>query len=95
MKIAVADTVRIGIMLPLLFVLSVCIQRGSEPTKSIKTSVDTVCTEPRPQMCTKEYKPVCAMLKDGAEKTYSTGCTACVDTKVLSYTQGACRALAH
>jgi hypothetical protein len=59
------------------------------------------CTDPRPQLCTMEYAPVCATRDTGVRcittpcpsselKTYSTGCTACSDAKVSSWVQGAC-----
>ena len=50
----------------------------------------TACKEPRPQMCTREYRPVCAKLEDGSMKTYSNGCTACTDPKVVGYVPDAC-----
>ena len=31
------------------------------------------CLEPRPQICTQEYLPVCANLKDNTKQTYATG----------------------
>ena len=49
-----------------------------------------LCEEPRPQICTREYNPVCGSLKDGATKTGSTGCTSCSDPEVVGYTMGAC-----
>lgn len=49
-----------------------------------------LCEEPRPQICTREYDPVCATLKDGSTKTGSTGCTSCSDPEVISYKKGAC-----
>jgi len=49
-----------------------------------------LCEEPRPQICTREYNPVCAKLQDGSVKTYATGCTSCADSKVEGYTKGAC-----
>jgi len=49
------------------------------------------CPEPRPQICTREYNPVCARLQDGSVKTYATGCTACSDPAVRGYRPGACR----
>lgn len=49
------------------------------------------CEEPRPQICTREYDPVCATLKDGGTKTYATGCTSCADTVVIGYSKGGCR----
>lgn len=50
----------------------------------------TVCTDPRPQVCSREYRPVCTKLKAGSHKTYANGCTACSDPKVVSYTPGKC-----
>ena len=48
------------------------------------------CTDPRPQICTREYNPVCATLDDGSVKSYATGCTACSDEQVTGYRQGSC-----
>ena len=50
----------------------------------------THCTEPRPQICTREYRPVCAQLQNGRSKTYATACTACADSDVAGYVGGAC-----
>jgi len=63
----------------------------------------TPCTNPRPQICTREYRPVCAAVETGIncittprpstkEVTYATGCTACADPKVRSYRPGKCKA---
>jgi len=49
-----------------------------------------ICEEPRPQICTSEYNPVCATLQDGSTKTSSTGCTSCSDQEVVGYKMGAC-----
>lgn len=49
-----------------------------------------LCEEPRPQICTREYDPVCATLKDGGTITGSTGCTSCSDPEVVGYKKGAC-----
>lgn len=48
------------------------------------------CTNPRPEICTMEYVPVCATLKNKKIKTYSTACTACSDSNVISYIAGGC-----
>ena len=59
------------------------------------------CPSERSPMCTREYAPVCATRDTGVrclttpcpsseEKTYSNGCTACADVKVLHYRAGAC-----
>lgn len=60
------------------------------------------CSEPRPQMCTREYKPVCASRDTGVRcvttpcpstewRTYGNACDACSDTKVREYREGACK----
>lgn len=51
----------------------------------------TQCKQPRPEICTREYRPVCATLNTGSEeKTYATGCTACADPAVIKYRESAC-----
>jgi hypothetical protein len=52
----------------------------------------THCTEPRPQICTNEYNPVCATLAGGQRETRATGCTACADAAVVGWVMGACEA---
>ena len=49
-----------------------------------------VCTEPRPEICTMQYDPVCAQMKDGARKTYASDCSACSDQLVDGYSPGEC-----
>jgi hypothetical protein len=61
----------------------------TEKVKNTESKI-TVCTEPRPQICTLQYQPVCALRQDATEKTYATGCTACSDKQVESYREGAC-----
>lgn len=67
---------------------------------SNNTNIQT-CPEERPQMCTKQYAPVCATRDTGIrcikapcpsteERTYGNGCTACADEKVIGFIPGAC-----
>lgn len=49
-----------------------------------------LCEDPRPQICTREYDPVCGTLKNGSAVTGSTGCTSCSDPDVVGYKMGAC-----
>src|SRR5262245_15964444 len=48
------------------------------------------CADPRPQMCTREYRPACGLQRDGSRKTYGNACTACSDPEVVSQAAGAC-----
>ena len=50
----------------------------------------TLCEDPRPQVCTMDYRPVCGSLNDGTVKTYPNGCGACADVNVSSWVEGAC-----
>jgi len=68
----------------------------------IKQSKYIECKGPRPEMCTREYRPVCAKRDTGVRcvttpcsstefVTKSTACVACSDKKVFGYTVGACQ----
>jgi len=55
----------------------------------------TECKEPRPEVCTMDYTPVCGLQRDnGVEqwKTYSNACSACSDSTVIAYVKDACAA---
>ena len=49
-----------------------------------------VCEEPRPEICTMHYDPVCGALEGGSTKTYSNACAACSDRAVTGYTENPC-----
>lgn len=48
------------------------------------------CADPRPQMCTRDYRPACGVHRDGSRKTYGNACSACADADVVSQAAGAC-----
>ena len=52
--------------------------------------IDNLCIDPRPQVCTMNYLPVCGILEDNSKKTYSNACSACSDGNVVGYNKGAC-----
>ena len=72
-----------------VFLTAVLINACS-PVQS-QPEVDKKCTQPRPQVCTMDYQPVCGIQADGTKKTYSNGCSACSDLKVIGYNEGECR----
>ena len=56
-----------------------------------------LCGEPRPQMCTREYRPACGHrcarppCEPEERKTYGNACTACADPQVHFTTPGPCQ----
>ncbi|MFZ5780377.1 MAG: hypothetical protein ACOY4R_09295 [Pseudomonadota bacterium] len=48
------------------------------------------CADPRPKMCTREYRPACGERRDGTRQTYGNACTACSDPEVVTQAAGAC-----
>ena len=46
------------------------------------------CKNPRPQICTMQYAPVCGK---PTNKTYGNGCAACRDSNVFYYVRGKCK----
>jgi hypothetical protein len=61
------------------------------------------CEDPRPEMCTRDYRPVCGARDTGVRcittpcpstewKTYGNACTACSDPEVAGHRPGECPA---
>lgn len=48
------------------------------------------CPDPRPQVCTMEYRPTCAVMRDGGRRQYSSPCNACADDSVAATLSGPC-----
>jgi hypothetical protein len=67
---------------------------SSQPAAETGGGADALvpCKNPRPEMCTMQYDPVCGSLETGGEKTYSNACVACSDRAVTGYRSGACAA---
>lgn len=63
---------------------------ASKAPTSVDSMAEQVCEEPRPQVCTMDYRPVCARLDDGTQQTYSNGCGACADARVVAWRDQAC-----
>ena len=98
-----------GLLLCIAVVVGACastVDEVPEAVSDLATEVATKvvyshCESPRPQICTREYNPVCAVKDTGVrcvttpcpsaeEVTYATGCTACSDSKVIKHRPGAC-----
>jgi len=71
------------------------------PDPKVPVGIYTECTDPRTQVCTREFRPVCSKVDTGIRcvttpcpstenKTSSNACTACADPKVHGYWPSAC-----
>jgi len=83
--------INIFLISTLLLLLSACgpVKRadGDEPVDlDIKK-----CVSPRPQICTREYRPVCGFMQDGNHKTYGNACDACARAAVTGYSENPCK----
>lgn len=70
-----------------------CQATGEESTLAAELEVQ--CENPRPEVCTFEYRPVCALRESdrgaGTEwQTYSNGCKACSDVTVIGHNAKPC-----
>ena len=75
----------------LLIAASGCAATQDQPPAEEADKGLVTCTDPRPQMCTMEYLPVCARIGEDSSaewKTYASGCSACSDPKVTVYKPG-------
>ena len=76
--------------LSFLSVFIVACGATSEQSASGALAVSNQCKDPRPQMCTMIYQPVCGVNQAGQFKTYSSDCNACSHIEVVGYNDGAC-----
>lgn len=77
--------IKLGLLSTCFFLFS-CTSNQSVQDEGLKQ-----CTEPRPEVCTMEYAPVCGTDNKGETQTYATGCTACADAQVVAYHEGECQ----
>jgi hypothetical protein len=76
--------------------------RDAEPTSATGAAGGYVeCVVPRPEICTREYLPVCGLRDTGIRcvtqpcdswetKTFSNACSACADGAVYGWRPGEC-----
>jgi hypothetical protein len=82
---------RVGITLLVLALVFVAgCSGGPEARKAKRYAEHQLCPQQRPEVCTMEYMPVCALLQNGRRKEYASACSACSDTDVVSYEPDAC-----
>ena len=82
---------RIEIQRTVLFGLSLAATLTACSMRSLPVEAQ-VCNNPRPEICTAIYAPVCAfrVAKELSPATYASGCNACADPNVEGFIEGAC-----
>lgn len=71
------------------------------PSETTRSSSQIACTEPRPEICHKARRPVCATRDNGVrcvttpcdstdEVSFANECLACADPAVYFYREGGC-----
>jgi len=58
--------------------------------QAVVDAMVTQCDDPRPQFCTADYRPVCAIFDDRRREEFSNGCSACSNALVTGWIDGAC-----
>tara|TARA_R110002167_G_scaffold226279_1_gene431435 strand:- start:86 stop:424 length:339 start_codon:yes stop_codon:yes gene_type:complete len=92
---------RFSVFLLALFALSACTSTPKEAPTSTMQGGFTQCESPRPEMCTREYRPVCGHVDTGIRcvttpcpserhNTFGNACSACADETVIGYELGDC-----
>ena len=81
--------IAIAILAAAVLTLTAC---TSSPSLRINPGTEglSFCPEPRPEVCTMEYRVVCARLQNGTFKEYSNACSSCSDPNVVGYRDGSC-----
>ena len=68
-----------------------CASPTDTGNKGVEPSLKA-CPEQRAPMCTAEYRPVCATLRNESRTQYSNACSACSNSEVIGYRPGPCEA---
>jgi hypothetical protein len=62
----------------------------SAPPRRPFAAESGACTDPRPEVCTQQYDPVCVERSDSSRRTFGNACTACADSATVRYETGPC-----
>lgn len=91
----------VGLLATLITCVGACSPEVAAGPSGDSAASYIACQDPRPEVCTREYRPVCAQRDTGVRcvttpcdssewVSRSNACTACSDPKVLGYRPGAC-----
>jgi len=93
--------VKMCLLLSLLtMVMAACVAAPSSEGREVQPA-QSQCQDPRPQLCTMDYQPVCGSRDKGRRcittpcnstelHNYANACAACADAAVYSHYPGVC-----
>ena len=82
--------IRVSFVILCLSLVSCVIYTKPEATDKPRKFDMINCEEPRPELCTRDFRPVCSLNDSGKYKTYPAACDACSHKEVISYYKGDC-----
>ncbi len=84
---------KINLVYVVLLLSPLLVSCASTPQEKNSEAELIQCVSPKPQVCTREHRPVCGFEDDGNYKTFSNSCAACASPEVTSYCDGDCNEL--
>jgi hypothetical protein len=78
-----------AVVMSLIFLSGCSTPLVAKIQKKENSDLIVLCKNPRPQICTMIYNPVCAYQGEKTN-TYASDCSACADSTVSGYTLGEC-----
>ncbi len=86
--------IRLSFKVLMVLMLGACASQTIQPDDDASKAAPRIaCQDPRPQICTMDYSPVCGELAGGGSQTFSNGCGACAVSNVDGYKPGECPVL--
>ena len=75
----------------LILVLLLIVYACTSLDKTLEDSTLTLCLDPRPEVCTMDFRPVCGLRADNSViRTFSNACMACSELETMAYIDGEC-----
>ena len=91
--IQVSRFASISLLLVMLALISGCQSDvnsdQSRPDSELEVVME-MCMDPRPQICTMEFVPVCGVRDGGEKESFPNGCGACSNQGIVGYLPGEC-----
>ena len=76
--------------IPVLYSITIFLLTSGCQSTPVQPVNQVACSEPRPEICTMNYQPVCGFDSNNISKTYSNACSACGDKNIVTYIEGEC-----